>query len=247
MFRFRWCSVHMKWPFKSLVVLRATKKINAVLLASRTVRTPTLLSVLWPFAQWAASGWTRSPSTSVSHWGSAWKMRTHMWGRRRPSVWLNFMTSTPKWWRTRASWTLSEISLLTQTPWWVLFSTWFPTMTLTETHPNSSYRVQSAHCRTPPSSRSWPTQWLRCLRSVSRTPTATCWTSIPKTSTSCWRPSTSAQSGDRSSSWTACPTTTPRMSVKLKGIRLMCGMQTCDCTQSLRHSSFFKSKTRYLC
>lgn len=77
--------------------------------------------------------------------------------------------------------------------------------------------LQSSHHSTPPSFRLWPMLLLPCLRSVSRTPTATCWTSILRTSTSCWRPSTSARSGDRSSSWTACPTTTPRMSARPKG------------------------------
>lgn len=77
--------------------------------------------------------------------------------------------------------------------------------------------LQSSHHSTPPSFRLWPMLLLPCLRSASRTPIATCWTSILRTSTSCWRPWTSAQSGDRSSSWTACPTTTPRTSVRPKG------------------------------
>lgn len=68
--------------------------------------------------------------------------------------------------------------------------------------------------------RLWQTRSLLCLRSASLIPTATCWTWIRRTSTSCWRPSTSAQSGDRSSSWTVCPTTTPRMTVRLKGSTL---------------------------
>lgn len=80
--------------------------------------------------------------------------------------------------------------------------------------------------------RLWPTQLLLCLKSASRTPTATSWTWTHRTSTSCSRPSTSAQSGGRSSSWTVCPTTTPRMTERPRGrpsissstLRSCCGL-----------------------
>lgn len=189
----------------------------------RTVRTPTLWSGLWLSALWAASGWTRSQSIYVSPWGSAWRTRIHMWGRRQLFAWPNFMTSMPRWWRTRASWTPSEISLLIQIPWWVsllviplrqtvCLKLWLDRLCL-----NLLMEFKKTHHKAPLSFRLWLMQLLPCLRSVSHIPTATCWTSIPRTSTSCWRPSTSAQSGDRSSFWTACPTTTPRMSVRPKG------------------------------
>lgn len=156
-----------------------------LILTFRTVRTQIPSSERWLFGQWAASVWTRSRSTCVSHWGNVWRTRTRTWERRPPSVWLNFTTSTPKWWRTRASWIPCGISLQIQTLWCVLIlfnisrveddERLFPTVFPSKRH-------------LPPSlvtCRLWPTLSLLYLRSVSLTPTATCWTSIPRTSTSC--------------------------------------------------------------
>lgn len=44
-----------------------------------------------------------------------------MWGRRQLFVWQSSMTSMPRWWKIRVSWTLWGISSLTQTPWLAFF------------------------------------------------------------------------------------------------------------------------------
>ncbi len=83
----------------------------------RTVRIQTLWSALWLCAQWAVSVWTRSLSTCASLCESVWRMKTPMWGRPLQCAWPNCMTSTPRWWRTRASWIPSGTWLLILTPW----------------------------------------------------------------------------------------------------------------------------------